>query len=105
MAIAHYLLEGHDPPQIPRGTECVTIVVGTEQQKSVVHKDLICASSEYFRAALQGALVEAATSEIMLMDERPEVFEGFVNWLYSSVQTRMDWSCVEPKHDHYSDMY
>ena len=29
-------------------TETVTLVVGTEQKQFIVHKELICAKSEYF---------------------------------------------------------
>jgi hypothetical protein len=47
-----------------------------------VQKALLCNSSAYFKAALNGPFVEAQTQTIDLDDEDPSIFRTYVAWLY-----------------------
>lgn len=44
---------------------------------------LLCSSSDYFRAALDGGFKEAAEQRIELLEDDPKVFERFQLWLYT----------------------
>lgn len=48
-----------------------------------MHKMLLCSSSDYFRAALDGAFKEAAEQRIELLEDDPKIFERFQLWLYT----------------------
>lgn len=65
------------------GTTTVNIIVGPEQQIFILHKDLLCETSSYFQAALNGSFLEAKTQEIRLEKEDVTVFKHFQYWLYS----------------------
>jgi hypothetical protein len=63
--------------------DLVTLRVGPEKETFVLHKELLCARSEYFRAAHSGNFKEAGENEIALpegVDMR--AFRTFVTWLY-----------------------
>ncbi|KAF2098500.1 hypothetical protein NA57DRAFT_75742 [Rhizodiscina lignyota] len=60
----------------------VTITVGSEKKAFVVHKDLICHYSKYFKAAFGGNFKEAEEKKSNLPDVETETFEIFVAWLY-----------------------
>ncbi|THW55651.1 hypothetical protein D6D20_09330 [Aureobasidium pullulans] len=59
----------------------VQVEVGVETFK--ISKVLLCESSSYFHAALNGGFMEAKTNRILL-DERLELFEIFHTWLYKN---------------------
>lgn len=60
----------------------VVVLVGPESQRFDLHKGLICARSDFFRAALNGHFKEAE-GKIELPEQDPETFKYFVNWLYT----------------------
>lgn len=66
------------------GLDLVTIEVGKEEgkKKFVVHKDLLCASSPFFKNAFEGVWKEAQDGVIPLPDATVEVFTAFIEWLY-----------------------
>ena len=53
----------------------------------MIHKNLLCHHSSYFKAALEGGFEESETEVIDLRDEDPDVFWGFKEWLYSGAVT------------------
>lgn len=61
----------------------VKILVGQDETPFSIHKDLLCHYSSYFRAALNGGFEEAAKNEIKLLDEDPQIFNVFLEWLYT----------------------
>ncbi|RDI85214.1 hypothetical protein Vi05172_g4797 [Venturia inaequalis] len=63
------------------GSTIVTIEAGQDKQQFTVHKDLIVACSPYFKAAFEGAFREAKEKSIQIDDE-PETFQFFLDWLY-----------------------
>ncbi|KAF7893301.1 uncharacterized protein EAF02_000839 [Botrytis sinoallii] len=65
------------------GNELVTITIGKEKQKFTLHKQLLCESVEYFRAAFSaGGFQESHSSCMDMPEDDPEAFELFVHWLY-----------------------
>lgn len=48
-----------------------------------VHKHIISHSSAFFKAACTGHFLEAESQKVKLLDDRAELFDLFVQWLYS----------------------
>lgn len=57
----------------------------SDRQREVftVHKNLLCARSDYFKAAFTGTFTEAREGRITLEDEDPDTFRRFWSWLYT----------------------
>lgn len=62
----------------------VTIHVGTEKRKQGlhVHKDLICARSPFFKAALTNDWKEAQEGTVVLAEDDYDIVTVYVQWLY-----------------------
>ena len=69
----------------------ITVNVGTDSAKEmfVIHKELICHHSAFFRTAMQGTWIEAKRGLVELPDDSPVIFWVFQNWLYSQ-QLRLE---------------
>lgn len=63
--------------------DMAVVVVGPKESKFVLHSHLLTSVSPFFAAALNGSFAESSSRTITLPDERPEIFEWFVQWLYS----------------------
>ena len=63
--------------------EVVQVLVGARGTSFTVHKGLLCSESDFFKAALTGGFSEAREGVVKLADEREDVFEIFITWLYS----------------------
>lgn len=61
----------------------VEILVGKTEIAFHIRSDLLCQTSDYFRACLQGNFSEAAKDEVKLFKTRAETFQYFVKWLYT----------------------
>jgi hypothetical protein len=66
-----------------------TIKVGRGPHAAVfpIPKALLCNSSTYFKAALNGNFIEGQTQTIELDDEDPAIFRTYVAWLYQDRST------------------
>ena len=60
----------------------IYVNVGQTQERFGIHKSLLSHHSSYFRAVLEGGFEESET-EVINLDEDPDVFWGFNEWLYS----------------------
>ena len=56
--------------------------VGENSKLYGVHKDLLCACSSNFAAALNGNFKEGKTQSIAVPDVSEHIFEAFLDWLY-----------------------
>lgn len=65
----------------------VQILVGPDEKRFDVHKELLCSVSDFFSAALNGGFKEAATGVVKLPEQDTETFQYFVHWLYSGKLT------------------
>lgn len=61
----------------------MTLVVGKQEKAYVLHKDLLCFYSDYFRAAFDGSFKEAAERKLRIPDVEENVFERVQLWLYT----------------------
>jgi hypothetical protein len=67
------------------GTDMVTIEVseGPDRKQFLIHKNLICRESTFFRSSFEGAFIETSRQHLKLPQDYPDVFEAFCDWLYS----------------------
>jgi hypothetical protein len=65
------------------GTETVTIIVGAEKKKFVLHKRLVCRKAPYFDKMFNGNFEEAKTQDCCLQEEEAFTFEVFVFYIYT----------------------
>ena len=63
------------------------VLVGGDKVQFSVHKDLLCETSKFFRAALLGKFKEGLEQTVPLPEDDPKVFDQFVNWLYTGKTT------------------
>jgi hypothetical protein len=59
-----------------------TVLVGPDEDRFVVHEEVLIHHSQFFRAALTGGFKEAKEKTVRLRDVNPHIFEFFVHWLY-----------------------
>ncbi|KXL49817.1 hypothetical protein M433DRAFT_33795, partial [Acidomyces richmondensis BFW] len=52
-----------------------------------VHKELLTAASPFFAAALNSTFAEGTNQAVTLPEEKPEIFEWFLQWLYTGSLT------------------
>ena len=68
-------------------SEIVTLVVGEEKAVFSVHRELLCAQSEYLRGQLKGNFAESKKSIIELKEDPPRAISTFLDWLYKDAIT------------------
>lgn len=68
-------------------SDIVTFIVGSKQEKFIVHKEFACRHSEVLRAAFNGPFVEGATGTYTLEDTETEAFRMFTEYLYRDTIT------------------
>ncbi|KAH7413402.1 hypothetical protein BKA64DRAFT_719304 [Cadophora sp. MPI-SDFR-AT-0126] len=76
--------EFKDVGELIRSGKLVTIHVGPAKEPWIIHEDLICNKSTFFRNAFQGGFAEGASKSLMLEEDDPAVFKLFVEWLYGA---------------------
>ncbi|KAG8630019.1 hypothetical protein KVT40_001638 [Elsinoe batatas] len=78
--------------------EMATVIVGPAQVKFLLHTELLVSVSPFFAAALQGHFAESSSQTVTLPEEKPEMFEWFVQWLYTgSLSTAGSTNCAPPQ--------
>jgi hypothetical protein len=92
MASSEIAPQGSAPPRVDRGTDIVTVFVGPDKYKFTVHKNPICASSQFFKRAFEGGFTEGVSQELTLPEEKQCLFKFFCDWLYMSEYSAADWS-------------
>jgi BTB/POZ domain len=58
-------------------------MVGPARASFVVHKNLVCSISPFFRGACNSLFKEGLNSEICLPEQDPEAFDIFLEWVYT----------------------
>lgn len=76
----------------------VKITVGKEHKEYSVHKDLLCHYSSFFRGALNNSFKEGEEQAVTLDDERTDVFEAFIHFVYTGQlmddETKIDYATL-----------
>ncbi|KAK3063297.1 hypothetical protein LTS18_001578 [Coniosporium uncinatum] len=76
--------------------ESIKVLVGKEETPFIVQKSTLCASSDFFAAALKPQWKEALERTIRLPEQSVKVFEIYLQWLHSgNIATQQD---EEAKH-------
>lgn len=74
-------------------TSFATVVVGDDTNATrppvtyMVHKELLTSASPFFAAALTSTFAEGLDQTVRLPEEKPEIFEWFLQWLYTGSLT------------------
>ena len=58
-------------------------MVGSQETRFDLHRELLCASSDFFNAVITGDFKERAQNEIKLPEQDVKIFRFFVHWLYT----------------------
>ena len=61
----------------------MTVLVGMDKKSFIVHKDMICSRSSFFKAACSGVWSEAKERKVELPDYSPPSFKIYLEWAYS----------------------
>ena len=64
-------------------TSTVTVLVGEGDVAFVVHQDLICNRSSFFKAACSKTWMDAREKTVSLPDHLPTTFKLYLEWAYS----------------------
>jgi hypothetical protein len=75
----------------------ITLLVGPEQQKLVVHVGYITRTSAFFAAALKKEWAEGQTRTVELHEEAPEMMAQYLDWVYTSKLPTKDCSLFHPE--------
>ncbi|KAI9721379.1 MAG: hypothetical protein M1828_005128 [Chrysothrix sp. TS-e1954] len=68
------------------------ILLGPSESPRLVPRELLTAVSPFFQAALNGTFAEGLSQELRLPEDRPDVFDYFLYWLYTR---RLDHEAVD----------
>lgn len=60
----------------------VTIIVGSSQREYLLHKDLLCSKSAYFRGAFENRFKEGREGVLTLPHDDTKAFEIMIGWIY-----------------------
>jgi hypothetical protein len=70
----------------------VKVIVGAEKAEVFISIDLLTQHSGYFKGACNEQWNSGRTKTVILDHEEPEIFEVFLNWLYTgSIQSSVDF--------------
>ncbi|KAL8998351.1 MAG: hypothetical protein Q9169_002564 [Polycauliona sp. 2 TL-2023] len=94
----HSLPHGSPPPARSLFQTILTVTVGEEKRPFLVHREVLCAVSPYFAAALNPTydFCESRSSTMNLSFARPVDFEYLVQWIYTRTLTHEEISTAHP---------
>jgi len=65
-------------------TDQISVLVGPGEQLFLVHKDVLCAKFDFFRAACSSRWQRGSEKTIRLPDVHPLWFQSYLSWVYST---------------------
>ena len=65
-------------------TNLITIIVGEDEQSFMVHKDMLCAKSKYFKSACSELWASGREKVVRPTQGTPEQFKMYSEWVYTS---------------------
>ena len=73
----------HDLKNSSISGDVVTVLVGSERKKFVIHEQPLRSSSRFFEAALSRGWKENTEKKVSLSEETPDLFEIYALWTYT----------------------
>ena len=61
----------------------IIVLVGAQEKRFTVHKNVITGRSAFFRAAVEGPFKEAEEKTVRLPEIDPDLFSVYLQWIYS----------------------
>ncbi|KAL9039179.1 MAG: hypothetical protein Q9180_002684 [Flavoplaca navasiana] len=91
-------LRGSTPPARSLFQTILTVTVGEEKRPFLVHREILCAVSPFFAAALNPSydFRESRSSTFNLSFARPVDFEYLVQWIYTRTLTHEEVAAPHP---------
>ncbi|KAK5132464.1 hypothetical protein LTR08_009075 [Meristemomyces frigidus] len=63
--------------------EAIVVLVGEAENRFVVHQNVLCTSSNFFRKAIEGSWKEGEEKQVRLKEAEVSSFEIYIAWLYT----------------------
>ena len=83
--------------------DTLSILVGPEEISYVVHQQLLCSKSPFFKKATRSIRTNARSNTFRLAETRTDIFEVYIHWIHSS---NLDMSFVkEPPNTRHSPSF
>lgn len=82
----------------------ITILVGEEERRFTVHKDMLCAKSKFFRAACSKRWASGVEKIVRQPEGTVEDFQIYVEWVYTSKVT-LDTENLDKQQARLMDLY
>ena len=73
----------HSRSNIVEFDNIITVLVGEEEKRFIIHQDAACAKSKFFKAACSTRWLEGQEKIVRLRDVDPTVFQAYSRWVYS----------------------
>lgn len=73
----------HSRSNIVEFDNIITVLVGEEEKRFIIHQDAVCAKSKFFQAACSTRWLEGQERIVRLRDVDPTVFQAYSRWVYS----------------------
>lgn len=82
----------------------ITILVGEEEHRFTVHKDMLCAKSKFFKAACSKVWASGREKIVRQPEGTPGDFQIYVEWVYNS-KISLDTDDVNKQQNTLMDLY
>lgn len=66
-------------------TKTIKVLIGPEEQIFIIHTDIVCAKSRFFKAACSDRWKEGQEECVRLPNVEPETFQCYVDWMYGGI--------------------
>ena len=63
-------------------SDVIEILIGLDEARYLVHKDVICPASPFFERCLQHDMKESSTKTVRLPEDDPQAFAVILEWVY-----------------------
>ena len=61
----------------------MTVIVGEDEKRVLVHKNLLCGTSSFFQTSCNGQWSESKDKTVRLREADPKAFSIYASWLYT----------------------